>query len=130
MRILCLLLSIVVIFACTNEKDKSILNTDALQTQTIKVNTTRDTVITTAKGALLKIEKGSFSGSNTEVELQLKEAYSFEDIVRAGLTTRSNGKPLSSDGMIYINATDDDIEIVKPINVSLPTDDYDIEEGL
>lgn len=125
MRIHCLLLSILVITGCTNQKHNPILNTGAIATQIIKINTTRDTIVRTANGALLKIEKGSFSGGEGEVELQLKEAYSFKDIVTAGLTTRSNGKPLSSDGMIYLKATDGGIKIIKPVNISLPTDDYD-----
>lgn len=127
MRILCLLLFVLAINGCTNQKRNSILNTNAIATQTIKINTARDTIVKTANGALLKIEKGSFSGGQGEVELQLKEAYSFKDIVIAGLTTRSNGKPLSSDGMIYIKATDDEIKIIKPVNVSLPTEHYDPE---
>jgi hypothetical protein len=36
------------------------------------------------------------------VELEVKEACSMEDIVKAGLPTISDGKPLSSGGMICI----------------------------
>lgn len=123
MRILSVLLFAFALLSCSNQKTASVLNTDVLPTQTFRINATKDTVVKTANGALLQIDKGSLSGG--EAELQIKEAYSFEDIVKAGLTTQSNGRPLSSGGMIYINAADKNVKILKPIKVSLPTKKFD-----
>lgn len=113
------------IFSCTSNKTpySKILNKDSIPSQYITIDNTRDESFTTANGAIIKIEKGSFSENN--VKLEIKEAYSIEQMVLAGLTTESNGKPLSSGGMIYINATDDDVNINKPINISIPANYYD-----
>lgn len=104
------------------------LNKDSLPSQFIEIDNSRDTSVTTANGAILKIEKGSFSKGN--VKLQLKEAYSIEQMVLAGLTTETNGKPLSSGGMIYIASVDKDVAINKPLHVSIPTNFYDNEMQL
>lgn len=128
MRPLLLFLFVFAIASCSHQKTASILNTDVLPKQTFRINTTTDTVLKTAGGASIKIDNGSLSGN--DVELEVKEAYSFEDIVSAGLTTQSNGRPLSSGGMIYINAVDKNIKIVKPVKVSLPTKAYDVEMKL
>lgn len=123
MRTLSALLFAFALLSCSNQKTASVLNTDVLPTQTFRINTARDTVVKTAGGALLKIDKGSLTGN--EVELQVKEAYSFEEIVKAGLTTQSNGQALSSGGMIYLKAVDRNVAILKPLKVSLPTKSFD-----
>jgi cytochrome c2 len=82
----------------------------------------------TPKGAIIRIAAQSFGvSSNSKVELEIKEAYSLDDIVLAGLTTESNGRPLKSAGMIYINATANgkSVELVKPIKIAIPTAIYD-----
>ena len=121
--------SITVLFAflisCKSNHEAYIkfLNKDSLPSQFIEVDNSRDTSITTANGAILKIEKGSFS--KEKVKLQLKEAYSIEQMILAGLTTESNEKPLSSGGMIYIGSDDKNLKVNKPISVSIPTNYYD-----
>jgi hypothetical protein len=79
-----------------------ILATDKLPSQFFTINTGQDTILITSKGAVIRIPKGAISGDENTVQLEIKEAYSIEDIFRAGLTTQSNGQPLSSGGMIYI----------------------------
>ena len=101
------------------------LSEDALPTQVIQINNNRDTTIKTANGAILQIAKGSFSGSDG-VTLNIKEAYSMEAIISGGLTTESNGSPLSSGGMIYLNTQQSGVSFVKPIKVSLPTTSFDV----
>lgn len=123
MHILCLL-ALVLLFSCANEKAASVLNPDALTTQVYQINTTKDTILTTTNGAKIQIAAGSFSGGDGTVNLQVKEAYSIEDIVKAGLTTQSNGDVLRSDGMIYLDAVGNDITIIKPLGISLPTEEY------
>lgn len=124
-NIFCILILLCFLISCkSNHKAYTkFLNKDSLPSQFIEIDNSRDTSIITANGAILKIEKGSFSKGN--VKLQLKEAYSVEQMVLAGLTTESNGKPLSSGGMIYIAAVDKDVTINKPLHVSIPTNFFD-----
>jgi mono/diheme cytochrome c family protein len=121
----CILILSLFIISCTSNKTpySKILNRDSIPSQFITVDNDKDQEFTTANGALIKIDKGTFSES--QVKLEVKEAYSIEQMVLAGLTTESNGKPLSSGGMIYINATETAVSINKPINISIPTNYYD-----
>lgn len=124
MRILPFFL-LLLLFACNEEKRNNLLTPDALPKQVYRINTARDTVLKTANGALIKIDRESFSGADGEVELEVKEAYSIEDMISAGLTTQTYGRPLRSGGMIYLDAIGDDVSIRKPIQISLPSDSYD-----
>lgn len=101
------------------------LNPSSLQTQLFTIRNDRDTVLKTAQGAVINIKSGSFSGAEDEVKLEVKEAYDMADIISAGLTTQSDGKPLRSGGMIYLDAADDNVSIVRPIEVSVPSDSYE-----
>src|SRR5688572_11292056 len=86
------------IVSCTSNKTtySKILNTDSIPSQFITVDNSKDETFTTANGAIIKIGKGTFSEG--KVKLEVKEAYSIEQMVLAGLTTESDGKPLSSGG--------------------------------
>lgn len=82
----------------------------------------------TPGGAVIKIEANSFKCSaDAEVILEIKEAFTLQDILLAGLITESNGKPLRSAGMMYLNATAAGVPatLAKPIKISIPTDVYD-----
>ncbi|GAB2819919.1 hypothetical protein GCM10027043_20660 [Ferruginibacter profundus] len=82
----------------------------------------------TPKGAIIKIPAHAFiSGNAGKVQLELKEAYTLQDIITAGLKTESDGNPLQSGGMFYINATANGkaLELLKPIKISIPTNAYD-----
>jgi hypothetical protein len=87
------------------------------------IDLTRDTVLHTTHGALLNIPRGSIDASGAKsIRLAIKEAYTTADMIRYGLTTQSNGQPLSSGGMIDIEAVDGSTaQIVRPITISLPT---------
>lgn len=130
MRILCLLLLFCALFSCSEQESSSVLSTDALPSQLFTINTQKDTVLKTANGALIEIERESFLGGDGEVTLEVKEAYNIEDMLRAGLTTRSDEGTLRSDGMIFLEAEEDDVSIVKPVRIALPTDNYDVEMQL
>jgi mono/diheme cytochrome c family protein len=114
-----------VIYGCQQIEafTSSILNSSKLQSQLFTVDITKDTMLVTAKGAVIKIPKGALeTSSGTSVTLEVKEAYSIQDIVKAGLTTMSNGQPLHSGGMIYINgAAGNIVKIIKPVFVATPT---------
>lgn len=99
-----------------------LFSTDSLQTQNYTIDINADTLLATAGGAWLKIEKGTFSAAGNKVTLEIKEAYSIEQIIKAGLTTQSNGQPLSSGGMIYINAAaGQKVTVNKAFKVALPS---------
>jgi mono/diheme cytochrome c family protein len=87
------------------------------------IDLTRDTVLHTTHGALLNIPRGSIDANGAKsIRLAIKEAYTTADMIRYGLTTQSNGQPLSSGGMIDIEAVDGSTaQIVRPITISLPT---------
>jgi mono/diheme cytochrome c family protein len=94
-----------------------------LQTFFVEIDNTRDTIIHAPGGSLISITAGSFEGSNvSKVRLAIKEALNISDIVNAGLLTESNGKMLSSGGMIDIEAAEGkNVRIVKPLSIRLPT---------
>src|ERR1700760_1463269 len=84
------------------------------------VDPTKDTVLKTPGGALISIPAGSLAaGDATSVSLEVKEAYTSDDMKRGGLL-RSNDT-LASNGMIYVNVTGgQSVSINKPLNISLP----------
>jgi len=94
------------------------------------IDLTRDTILKTRPGALLRIPRGSIDARGaTTIRIAIKEAYTIADMIRYGLTTRSDGQPLSSGGMIDIRPVDaDSARIIRPVAVSLPTGR--IEEGM
>ena len=125
-KILFSIFALSLIVAACRHSDKApnkLLNKDKLISHLVTINTNKDTVLATANGALITIPQGALqSESKTTVQLEIKEAYSMEQIVLAGLTTQSNGRPLSSGGMIYINAVGGQtIKIGKAIGVRIPT---------
>lgn len=114
----------VVIFACqqTKQQINAFLTPSRLTAQLVTIDVTKDTTFLTRKGAMIKIPKGALdAGGSTTVQLEIKEAYTMQDILQAGLTTLSNGQPLSSGGMIYINPVSSTVKITKPISIATPT---------
>ncbi len=124
-KILCFSALLCILLISCQQTDKKInllLNKAQLPSQLFTIDINKDTTLKTANGAFITIPQGSLTGaSSSSVQLQIKEAYSMEQIILAGLTTQSNGKPLSSGGMIYINAIDQSVKISKAIAVKLPT---------
>jgi len=124
------LITLLVLTACTtNSRPKQTLLTAAnLKSSFISLFSDSSYTLKTPKGAIIKIAAGSFKVSrNSRLQLEIKEAYTLQDILLAGLATESNGKPLQSAGMIYINATDNGkaVELLQPIKISIPTTTYD-----
>ncbi len=119
----CLVLLTAIIIACNTGKNKSLLSKpDELVAEEYVINIDKDTTLQTKNGALLKIPKGSLATDNgNTVVLEIKEAYTMEQMILAGLTTQSNGQPLSSGGMIYINAkAGQNVTIKQAIKISTP----------
>ncbi|MDF2382188.1 cytochrome c [Nostoc ellipsosporum NOK] len=103
-----------------------------LKEQVFQIDPSLDTVIITAHGARVTIPANAFAGGGKKVSVTIREAFTSAEIFAAGLTTESNGRPLRSGGMIYINATADGemTTLVKPIGVSIPTAFFDPEMRL
>lgn len=116
------------IFSCNNST-KSLpkpFSAEMLAAQLFSIDPTRDTSLQTLHGSLVRIPAGAFNVSG-KVDIEIREAFTPAEILAAGLTTESNGRPLRSGGMIYINATsgDDSVQLIKPLKVSIPNNVYD-----
>jgi len=122
--IIVLLTFLALIISCNTGKKTSLLSKpDDMIADEYVINIDKDTTLVTKNGALLKIPKGSLATDNgNTVTLEIKEAYSIQQMIQAGLTTQSNGDPLSSGGMIYINAAaGQKVTIKQAIKVAIPT---------
>ena len=86
------------------------------------VNITRDTVITGSKGTQFYFPANSIISQATNVNLELKEAYSTSDCIRYNLETTSNGQRLVTNGMFSLNTSTKGAKInpEKPIQVKFP----------
>lgn len=116
----------VIIIACQSNRSPALAKPGDIAADQYTIDITKDTTLVTKNGALLKIPKGSLSSSSSSVTLEIKEAYSIEQMVRSGLTTQAGDEPLSSGGMIYINAKKgQDVKIMQAIKVALPADYLD-----
>lgn len=124
-----------IIYACNQQaarKSNSLLQASNLLSQFVSVDITKDTTLVTKKGAVIKIPKGALStNGTTTVQLEIKEAYNIREMILAGLTTQSNGQPLRSGGMIYINAVGENtVKITQALSVAIPTSYIDNEMQL
>jgi len=125
-----LVVGLAILFSC-NSTQKKLFSTDNLKTEQFTIDTDKDTLLQTPGGALLNIPKGSLNAENgNSVTLEIKEAYTTADIIKGGLTTTSNGEPLSSGGMIYVNAKEKNVKITKAFQVALPSNNLNSEMQL
>lgn len=123
-RLASLLLIVSLIYACSHTGKNALLSTPAdMPASEYTINTERDTILVTKNGALLKIPQGAIdAGNKKQVTLEIKEAYTIAQMIKAGLTTSSGEEPMSSGGMIYIKPKKgQDATIKKAIDVALPT---------
>src|SRR5690349_12449680 len=129
--ILLLVIATAIVIAC-NTGSKTILlqKPGTAPADEYAINIDKDTTLLTKNGALLKIPKGALSiDKGNTVVLEIKEAYSLEQMIKTGLNTQSNGELLSSGGMIYINAkAGQTVRITKKIDVAIPTNH--LEDGM
>ncbi len=128
MKRICLLplITMLFLFAC-KQPSKSILRTSNLTSSFINIDAGKDNTLKTPKGAIIKIAANSFDiPAGTKVSIEIKEAYSMQDILRAGLITTSNGRPLQSGGMIYFNATaaGNPVNFLKKVGITIPSKVY------
>ncbi|MBN8673648.1 MAG: hypothetical protein J0L56_05915 [Chitinophagales bacterium] len=119
------LITVVIIACTTNQQTNSLLSKPGdVKADEYSITIDRDTTLVTKNGALLNIPKGALATDNgNTVVLEIKEAYSLEQMIRYGLTTSSGDEPLSSGGMIYVNAkAGQNVTIKQAIKVAIPTD--------
>jgi mono/diheme cytochrome c family protein len=115
---------LIVFSSCNMRMPKfRLIGEEQLPTTLFSIDPTRDTVLNTPHGAVIKIAAGSLdAGAEGRVLLEVKEAYTIADITKGRLLTRSKGQELSSGGMIFIGpAGGQTLTIRKPIHVSIPT---------
>ena len=91
----------------SNLKSSEFLNTDNLETQRFIIDNSSDTILYSKSGIKIVIQKNSFKETEDDfIKLEFKEAIEIEDIVLGGLlTVTTDGKPLESNGMVFLNAT-------------------------
>lgn len=118
----------VLLFCACSQTNTGILKATNLPSSFISINPVKDNTLKTPKGAVIKIAANSFDvPAGSQVLIEIKEAYSMQDILRGGLTTTSNGKPLQSGGMIYFNATagGKSVNYLKSVGITIPSKVYD-----
>lgn len=99
------------------------MKSENLPLQEIQLTAGIDTVVRTSQGAYLKIPANAFSlDSGVAVKLLVQEAYTISQMVLSGnLRTIADGQPLSSGGMIYINAVSEEtVTMREAITVAMP----------
>ena len=110
-----------------------------IEPQKFIINTSKDTVIETEGGIVMYVPAGSFIDENGKeitgnVEYEVKEALSAEEIIQAGLSSKSGDKLLESAGMFYVNARKDGktvkINPNKGIYTEVPTEEVNPEMQL
>lgn len=106
-----------------------------LESQVFRINPDRDTIIETQQGIVIAIPAASFEHTTGEgvtgsFDLEIKEAMTAADIMKAGLSTMSNDKLLETGGMFYINARQGTNNLAvnrsKPLNVNVPVNNNDM----
>lgn len=122
-----LLIPFSLFFSCNLEKTApKPFSTGMLALQSFLIKTDKDTSLHTFHGSIIRISANSFNVKG-KVNIEVREAFTAAEILAAGMTTESNGRPLRSGGMIYINAKVDNnpVELLNPIKVSIPNSYFD-----
>ena len=117
--------------SCSKQHKNSlnkIFNPTNLPPQYFEIDIAKDTTLITKNGCIVKIASGSLQSKTNPVKLEIKEALKIEDILLAGLITKSGNDILSSAGMVYINGlNENEVTIKKAIQILVPTKSYNPE---
>ena len=105
-----------------NDSLSSIAN-QYLDQEVFRIKTTEDTVVETADGIVVFVPEGAFDSDAEEIDLMLQAAVQPSDILMAGLSTLSDGSPLETGGMFYIDAFEEGrrVGLKKNLTVDVPT---------
>jgi hypothetical protein len=118
-----LLLITIVLLACrsSSHSGKLLQKPADIKADEYTINTLADTNLLTRNGAILFIPAGSLKSSQPSVTLEIKEAYTMEQMIRSGLTTKAGEELLSSGGMIEVTPkSGEEVTIIKPIKIAIP----------
>ena len=120
------------------EKNKQLLlqffNTVEKPSQQFVINNYKDTNLVCMQGTRVFIPANVFVYTNntavsSAITIEIKEFYSYQDIVSSKLSTTSDGGQLVSGGMLYIAAKQNGKEVVlantKKMFIKMPATDYD-----
>jgi cytochrome c2 len=116
-------------------KDQKISSGDpfkknVVESQYFEISGKQDTVIEGDMGTVIVIPKGAFINKKGEpvtdnIKVELAEALTLDQMLLSNLTTYSNGMPLQTGGMIFLNATSGgeklEINKDKPVYIEIPT---------
>jgi mono/diheme cytochrome c family protein len=96
-----------------------------LPTQIFTINPEKDTVLETDGGIVFAVPAGAFLNAKEPLTLEVREALTPTDIMKAGLSTTSDGQLLETGGMFYINARNGETSLkinpAKPVYANVPT---------
>jgi len=107
-----------------------------LKAQVFEIETGVASSIETVEGIVAIIPENTFVDAHGKavgqpVSIEIKEAFSFNDMLLSGLTTTTNGELLESDGMFHIKAESQGkpvfIDPNNPIYFEIPTSNFDPE---
>ncbi|MDB5256181.1 MAG: cytochrome c, mono- and diheme variant family [Chitinophagaceae bacterium] len=98
--------------------------------QLFTIDAKQDNVVEGENGTTITCPKGCFKNAKGEivednVQIELSEALSIEEMILSNLTTTADGKLLETDGMIYFNVTANGEQLTinkdNPIHLEIPT---------
>lgn len=101
------------------------------QPQEFCISLKKDTLLRCANGTIINIKENSFQLTHEQrqnkscIRFQVKEVFSYSDMVLENLSTTSDGQILETQGMVYTNAIldNDTLSLQKDIVIMLPIDD-------
>lgn len=102
---------------------------NGLESQLFMIKIDKDTTLVGEKGTIITIPKGTFkTKTNSSIVIELIEAPTLQDMLLLNAQTSSNGKPLETGGIIYLNATENGISLraKKPIEIKIPSQLIDV----
>lgn len=106
--------------------------------QTFQINPNKKQKIKGKQGTVITIPAGCFGKEDQNIKIEMIECYSIQDMLLNGLSTQTaNGKLLETDGMIYLNAMNEEGDTLaikeREVRVEMPTknrkEDIHIFEG-
>lgn len=113
---LILLILLVCFSSCFTDTKKKFQKEIEVKSDTVNIDNTKDTVIIGSKGTTLFFPKDAFTFSDGtspkgKISIQLKECFSFPEMIRENLTTMTGNQLLETRGMIYVAAFSDNKEL-------------------
>ncbi len=105
------------------EESSEVFDDELLPVQTFEINSERDTIIETQNGIVFAIPSAAFNTTSDKVKIEVREALTPSDIMKAGLSTTSGNEMLETGGMFSFDgfANGAKLEIQKEIIAEIPT---------